>query len=293
MNSSPIAVVIMSINSEPYINEALASIAEQDVKAEIVIVNSGRQLTNAQVKQFEEQGRVVQVKEPLLPGGARNLGIRHTSAPFICFLAADCLATSGWLSRRLEAHASGIQLVSSALRPAPHRRGRISYASWASYWTMHPRRRPEAKPSECLRFGLSYSRNVFEQIGLFREDLRVGEDTQLNAQASDFFGIPYWSPDIITLHRYPTTITGALIDQFKRSRRLTQYSLKEGAKIGRDLSWHVERQERSLARLMKMLEGDALAERHKGARRLLPLLSRARALGGWIAANQKNISPPR
>jgi len=274
----------MSVDAELSLGEALASIKDQEIAAEIIIVNSGRQIEKTETDGYVDYATVVQSAETLFPGGARNLGIKHSSAPIVCFLAADCVATNGWLRNRLDAHLSGFATVSSALRPAPHENGQITHASWASYWTTHPRRRPESDPVDCLRYGLSYKRSVFAQIGLFREDLRIGEDTQFNERASAIYGAPCWSPEIVTLHRYPATLARALQEQFRRAKRSAEYTQMEGVSVRRSLLWHLARQWRALARLKRMLRDDPNFAVHRRARSLLPLLSAARALGAWSSA---------
>src|SRR5690606_29306420 len=117
-----------------------------------------------------------------LPGATRNLGIAHSTAPIVAFLAADCRATPGWLEARLAAHRTGSAAVASALRPAPARGGNVPCVSWAVYALLHARRAPSWPVADAARYGASYDRRLFEQHGPFDESLRIGEDTEFNAR---------------------------------------------------------------------------------------------------------------
>lgn len=161
---------------------------------------------------------LVETPTRLYPGGARNLGIIHSSAPYVAFLAADCVATEGWLERRLAAHAAGHQTVASALLPMD-----ANVVSYASYSLIHGHRRPETPPSEANRFGLSYSRDIFQRHGMFDEQVRIGEDSQFNSLCEQE-ATSVWDREIITLHSYPTTMKQALTDQYRRGQRAASYA---------------------------------------------------------------------
>nr|WP_245260517.1 glycosyltransferase family A protein [Mesorhizobium sp. L2C054A000] len=90
----------------------MTSLLDQDEPLEIMVVNSGggevlALLTGAGVKV-----PVIEVGRRLFVGAARNLGIAATKAPFVAFLADDCLACSGWA----EARCSGIWLATAPWR---------------------------------------------------------------------------------------------------------------------------------------------------------------------------------
>lgn len=217
-----ICVVVLSVHSDPLAREAVLSLLEQDVTAEIVVVNTGTGTLRGLLAQ--ELGRIVLVEcaERHFAGGARNLGIRHSAAPVVAFLASDCLATPGWLRLRLDAHRAGEKLVSSALAPVPDQAGRIGRATWAAFAMTHIGRTIRTSADLASRYGLSYSRELFATYGLFDERLRVGEDTAFNRRAARDHAIG-WHPSVVTLHRYPATLAGAAADQFRRGRRSAAY----------------------------------------------------------------------
>jgi hypothetical protein len=67
-----------------------------------------------------------------------------------------------------------------------------------------------------LPYGASYDRRVFEQQGYFREDLRVGEDSEFNRRLPK---LPKWRGTIHTLHRNPPRFLPLIANQFRRGER--------------------------------------------------------------------------
>jgi glycosyltransferase involved in cell wall biosynthesis len=70
-----------------FLGEAVASVREQDVEAELIVVD------NASVSELPDLGdaRVVRSDVRLSTGAARNLGLEAASAPLVVFLDADDL----------------------------------------------------------------------------------------------------------------------------------------------------------------------------------------------------------
>lgn len=218
-----IAVVIMSLDSDLRTADAVRSIVDQDVEAEIVVVNTGKGTLAAVLGGNLARVTLVETSERQFVGGARNLGILFSESPIVAFLAADCLAAPGWLRARLIAHDRGHFMVASALLPAAGGGGRISSTAWASCTLTHTGRMPETPAAEAARYGLSYHRSLFERFGLFDDSLRVGEDTDFNRRCAGA-GQPLWDPTIVTLHRYPQRFVPAAVEQYRRGRRSALYA---------------------------------------------------------------------
>lgn len=216
---APISVVVMAINGDPRAPAAVASLREQDVAIEIIVVNTGQVSLKGVLGANLNHVVLVEAEGTRLPGGTRNLGIDQSTGGIIAFLAADCIASPNWASRRLAAHAGGSRAVASALEPAPDPAGGVSRTGWAAYWLLHARRGPEIPPDEAARYGVSYDRALFKRHGIFREDMRIGEDTEFNARITLETPIS-WAPDVITLHHYPATLREGIADFFDRGRIL-------------------------------------------------------------------------
>jgi len=293
--TSPIAVVIISLNSDPQTVSALQSILAQDVAAEIVVVNTGRGSLRELLAGHLDRITLVESGERRFVGAARNLGIRHSSAPVVAFLASDCIAAPLWLRRRLEAHDRGHAMVASALAPAPGREDRVTAVAWASAAFTHTGRFPQTPPEAAARYGLSYRRSLFDSYGLFDESLRVGEDSDFNARCAAE-GEPAWDERILTLHVYPDTLAAALGDQFSRARRIAAYehrirSRSPVLQLARAAyrGWVIGR---------RLRRGDGPPEaRQLVARMIMPLLFAARCAGilslPFSRRRELAVSPPQ
>jgi GT2 family glycosyltransferase len=206
-------VVVLSYRDEATILGALDSLAAQRMALEIVVSHSGNGGAPQLVAAAHPGVRVVQAASRRLPGAARNAGLAATSAPFVAFLAADCLAQPGWASARLARHEAGAAAVASAMA-AP-----ATPAALASHLLQHWSRMPHRRPGAPQRFGVSYARTLLEELGGFREDLAIAEDAELNARALAAGVAIEWAPDVLLAHAYPQTARALAADAFARSRR--------------------------------------------------------------------------
>lgn len=89
----------------------------------------------------------------------------------------------------------------------------------------HSRRAPNFPPAGAKRYGVSYTRETLSRLGGFREDLRIGEDTEYNDRLSPA-DKPVWRPDLVTLHRYPLTFGAAQADAFHRGTNAYRWMQK-------------------------------------------------------------------
>lgn len=215
-----IAVVVMSIDSDPLAWNAVSSVLKSSSVVEIAVVNTGCGSLESVLSEVIEDVVLIESEERRLPGGTRNIGIRHTSSPIVSFLAADCIAPEGWCEKRVSLHQSK-PVIASSLLPAP-RRGRVGLVSWASYQVTHPERIPGMVARIALPYGLSYARSVFDEFGLFDEDIRTGEDNLFNRKIHSRTGSDIEN-GVVTLHRYPDGIFDAFVDQYRRGGREFYY----------------------------------------------------------------------
>jgi glycosyltransferase involved in cell wall biosynthesis len=208
-----LACVVLSVGNPPELTGAVQSLLDQQHPVELVVVNSGGGDATSSLARFE-QVRVIDRPDLLLPGAARNLGLAATSAPYIAFLAADCIAEAGWVRARLTAHELGAPAVASAVTN-PYRRNLIA---WTMYVSLFSTRMPGTPSDQALLYGASYERGLFERFGLFREDMRGGEDTEFHQRLAPEITLR-WAPEVRTAHRHPRTPWALLSDHFRRGRR--------------------------------------------------------------------------
>jgi hypothetical protein len=161
--------------------------------------------------------RLISVNTRLYPGAARNVGVASTKAPYVAFLADDCMAGAGWIRHRVMRHRSGARAVSSAL--VCHKPQKP--VALAAHLSLYCRRMPRANPSSALRYGVSYDRGLFATYGLFREDLESGEDTEFNQRLAANEA-PHWAPEVITVHQGAESLGAFFRSQWSRGTRMAR-----------------------------------------------------------------------
>ena len=91
---SDVAVIIIAYKSQATVLECVQSVLQQSVAAEVVVVNSGGGAIFDILASVQEKLRIININKPVKVGAARNIGIDASTAPYISFLAADCLAAT-------------------------------------------------------------------------------------------------------------------------------------------------------------------------------------------------------
>ncbi|RVC52708.1 glycosyltransferase family A protein [Mesorhizobium sp.] len=213
-----LAVVVIGLRAPAELVAAVRSVLDQNIPLEIVIVNSGGGNAQALVDNAGLNVRVVEVEQRLFAGGARNLGIAATQAPFIAFLAGDCLACPRWAEVRLHHHRQGAATVASAILNSHPR----NLVACAAHLVTYMRRLPGLPAEKALRYGVSFDRKLFDLYGLFDERMALGEDTDFMARLPEAMQ-PVWDPQVLTIHRNETSLFRLLADQYRRGRRLGAY----------------------------------------------------------------------
>lgn len=254
---------------------AVRSLAHQDTAVEIVVISSGGGGASRALVEAGLEARVVELPERVLPGAARNRGIAVTSAPYVSFLAADCIAEPGWAAARLRAHRAGSAAVASAVtNPFA-----ANLAAWASYVALFSRRMPGVPRVDALLYGVSYARHLFDHFGLFREDLRGGEDTEFHQRLSGG-GVPIaWHPEVRTAHRHPTRLWELLRDQFRRGARSARSWERLSGPTPLRVAWNAFERLPASARLAWRAASPAQRRRVATATVLLPIAATAYAAG--------------
>ena len=207
-----LACAVLSLGDERGLIDAVRSLLDQSAPVEVVVVNSGGGDPAARLAAAQLDVRAVSVDGRLYPGAVRNIGIELTQAPFVAFLAADCIATPGWAVGRLREHRAGAVAVASS----PGNAYPESKSASASMLLLHNRLLAVNAPAQRLLYGLSYDRELFARYGRFREDLRAGEDTEFNARLGSEVIVA--ADDVRTAHRYPTEPSAMLRDAYRRGR---------------------------------------------------------------------------
>ena len=206
---------MLSYRNEATILAAVDSILAQGEACEVVVSHSGGGPVPALLTTARPSVRVITSPERRLPGAARNAGVAASSAPYVAFLAGDCVAAPGWVDGRLRRHRSGAAAVATAVAPRSH-----SAAAVAAHLLQHPSRSPHLPhPPRFERFGVSYTRAVLERYGPFPGDIAVAEDVVVNGRLLEAGVEIEWAPDVVSLVGYPSAASAVLREQFIRGRR--------------------------------------------------------------------------
>lgn len=101
-----ISAVICTLNRSNYLQKAISSLADQDLKRdayEIVVVDNGStDNTRSIVEHFSPIGNIRYLYEPALGlSHARNRGWKEAAAPYVAYLDDDAIATPKWLGKIL------------------------------------------------------------------------------------------------------------------------------------------------------------------------------------------------
>ncbi len=185
-----ISVVMPAFNIEEYIGRAIKSVLAQTRPAdEIIVVDDGStDGTAAEIKKFGEQVRYIH-QENSGPGAARNTGIKTARYEWIAFLDGD----DEWLSEYLEKQLELLQRNKDLM---------WSNSNYFCCLCNDNRRGPRIEPDRarsilgekeyfdnyfpaCRHKAIACSdtvlirREVFEEVGLFREDRNYAEDVDM------------------------------------------------------------------------------------------------------------------
>jgi tetratricopeptide (TPR) repeat protein len=222
---SDLVTVVLGFRNQPGLLAAVQSLLDQDEAPEIVVVNSGGGAVEAALAPVQDRIRLIASETPLYVGAARNLGVAASRAPYVAFLAGDCLALPGWVSGRLARHRAGAFSVSSAVVNEDGAGLVALAASRLHYSTRHPL----TDPRLALHYGLSFARHLLDRCGQFPPGLSATEDTALSRLAA-CFAAPVWAPEVATAHRDVTTLLGLVQDERRRGlRRATHQPYRASA----------------------------------------------------------------
>ncbi|MDB6066928.1 MAG: glycosyltransferase [Pedosphaera sp.] len=174
-----VEIVVPVYNQLAYTRQCLESLRQNtDARARIIIIDNGSTDGTAEFLGTRLQITVLSNPQNLGCAAAWNQGVRAGAADWVAILNNDILLTPGWLDGLLAAAAEyGLDIVSPAVREGP-----LNYEIGA-YGLEFVRTMGRA-----IRRGVAHGicfltrRSVFETIGLFDENFRIGQ-----FEDADFF----------------------------------------------------------------------------------------------------------
>ncbi len=174
-----ISVVIPVLNQLDYTRACLASLGPDLARGvRVVVIDNG---SDDSTTEFLAAGAEVTVIRNATNRGcaaAWNQGVQTASAEWVVLLNNDTLVTDGWLTEQIQyAEEHGVDIISPAIREGP-----LNYdlASYARAFTQEMRQVTRRGVANGVCF--TVRRRVFEAIGLFDENFRIGQ-----FEDADFF----------------------------------------------------------------------------------------------------------
>ena len=146
LDAPVLSAIVISRNDEERIERALGAVVGQEVPEpfEVICVVSGTDRTAAIVRERFPAVHLVELAGAVLPGAARNAGVRVARGDFVSFPGSHTELPPGSLAARLRAHQEGHAMVTGSMR-----NGTFTRAGWAAYFLDHSTSLP-GRPSGAL-----------------------------------------------------------------------------------------------------------------------------------------------
>lgn len=180
MNTPLVSVIIPAYNAERYLADAITSVLKQSVGSpEIIVVDDGSTDHTAQVAKYFGSKVRFQTQPNAGAGAARNTGVRLAQGQFIGFHDADDLWEKDKLERQLSHFDQNADLDMIF--------GHVEQFISPELIDMLNAQTPaltEAIPG-LYAGSMLIKREQFFRVGLFREDLKIGEFIDWYARAQD------------------------------------------------------------------------------------------------------------
>jgi len=222
------SVIVVAYESERVISQCLRSLEKQQspFKFEVIVVSSGLDNTRTIVHHCFSWVRFIGSEKRLFPGQARNVGIKAARGRYILFLPSDCTVPSDWIARRIKAHMKGFSCVRGVVMPVKTWNPISLSEYWIEYSDMM-KRRSSGLVHDKIPHNISFKSSVFDEVGMYSEELEAGEDTLFNSKIMKKGVEIYFDPDIIMYHKGSTGLAGLVRHQFKHGQELAKYRLLE------------------------------------------------------------------
>lgn len=208
--SCQVAFIIPCYQSLRTVGFTLKSIFRQvtDLSFQVLVVDSSGRPVSDWFRLEYPSVRVLASARRLFPGAARNLGVRHSQAPYLAFLDADTVADPHWLQTVYQrCRQPGVRVVGGAVANG----NPVSTASRSLYWLEFS----EFLPGLASGFrrmlsssNLFLSREVFDAAGGFDEGMAMAEDLLFSERIGQ--GL-YFESDAQVRHHHRTRWSEVLL----------------------------------------------------------------------------------
>lgn len=120
-----------------------------------------------------------------IPGSyaARNLAIATAKSEYLAFTDSDCIPKEDWLENALELISSGVDLVGGKITLFKPSKGTDLAYIYEHHFSFNQKKNVQEK-GQSVTANLIGKRAIFQDIGLFREDLLSGGDFEWTRRAT-------------------------------------------------------------------------------------------------------------
>jgi glycosyltransferase involved in cell wall biosynthesis len=270
-----VSVILTCHNEERFIVQAVESVINQTASSrikEIIIVNDGSTDSSAEViaalARREPRIHVLTAAGIGLPS-ARNLAIRHSTGDFIAILDGDDFWAEDKLERQLAVFGNGckaglvygdlVDFSAPDLSDAQHVPVRRYHADQSDTLPTYFLRDGPIVPSNIIM-----RREIVENIGLFNETFRVGEDTEFCLRVAERWTFQHVAGALVYKRRHGSNATRRLDALLPTAERVTREWVMRWPELA-----HLAR--RRNARFYAKAGNDCVAqgEKQRGARLLV------------------------
>ncbi|TQV71749.1 glycosyltransferase [Exilibacterium tricleocarpae] len=170
-----ISVIIPALNEAAIIGETLANVSRhmpQDYTCEIIVADNGS--TDATVEIAKQQGASVVIDPGKTVAGLRNLAFRQATGSIIIFIDADVIVSKQW-GEHLPSYYQRLQdepKIVCGSRCLPRQDDNL----YSTVWFSPLAQKGGENPGYIGTGHMITSRQLFLEVGGFREDLVTGED---------------------------------------------------------------------------------------------------------------------
>lgn len=192
-----VSVIVPVYNQEQYLEECISSIRRQTLAEwECIIVNDGSSDSSGEIaRRFSEEDSRIRCFEQENRGvsSARNLGMRHASGRYLCFVDGDDFIDAAFLKHLLDASDRGASDLTVAGKLFCDRfppEQEILYSIIRDFLNAHCTAAECRRASLHLPFRLLLKSSGFSDFG--RRLRRAGKNTGIRRKLLHFCPVPSW-----------------------------------------------------------------------------------------------------
>lgn len=185
-----VSVIIPAYNAEKYIKRCLECITNQNYpkdKIEVIVVDNNSTDNTADIIKSFNVRYVFNEKKG--PSPSRNKGISIATGEYLIFTDSDCLADSDFVLNHVNTHLNfkrsnpKVKMVGGGI--GGHNKNFWAvcddFCSWSAY---NPALKKHANNSYFPSANISVPKSLVDEIGVFNEDLKTGEDVDFSLRVT-------------------------------------------------------------------------------------------------------------